>query len=381
MKKQIVSSLAILLLSGCVYYVPYEVAATEPWVDEPVAYEEPAIAYESYVASPYYPWASLDYFYFGNNYYRPYSGFSFSFGFYGGGGWYPPYYSPYYYSAWYQPFYGFPYPYYYPYPYAYYGGGYNYWDHHHGDDYHGGGHDGGHGGGHDGGYGGHGGGHPGNGPGDSYYGKGVDQSIRKGVYPSLDRHVPVQREPGQFNRNVSAKPSANGAAHGPAVVNRGDNKIKPSRPQPSPVQPSSVQPSRAQPSGVQPSGNKAYYGSPKPVDLSGFAGQKGQAGTAQPGQNNATPSRTGMPPGFSRPAPVEGSNGKQYSVRQAAPAEPAPVQQSAPQPSFNQQNAPQPVRTAPTGDYSRRPEGDYDRGSHEGGDNDGGFHHRDRDDR
>ncbi|MSQ98475.1 MAG: hypothetical protein EXR85_04150 [Xanthomonadales bacterium] len=366
MKKQIVSSMAVLLLSGCVYYVPYEVAATEPWVDEPVAYEEPAVAYESYVVSPYYPWASLDYFYFGNNYYRPYSGFSFSFGFYAGGGWYPPYYSPYYYSAWYQPFYGFPYPYYYPYPYAYYGGGYNHWDHHHGDD-----HDDYHGGGHDGGYGGHGGGHPGNGPGDSYYGKGVDRSIRKGGYPSLDRHVDVQREPGQFNRNVSAKPSASAAAHGTAVGNRGDNKIKPSLPQPS----------HEQPRGVPPLGNKAYDGSSKPVDLSGFAGQNGQVRTIQPQQNNAAPPRTGMPGGLSRPAPAQGSNGKQYSVRQATPAQPAPVQQSAPQPSFNQQNAPQPKRAAPTGDYSGRPEGGYDRGSREGGDNDGGFHHRDRDDR
>jgi len=356
MKKHIVSSLAVLLLSGCVYYVPYEVAATEPWVDEPVAYAEPAVAYESYVVSPYYPWASLDYFYFGNNYYRPYSGFSYSFGFYAGGGWYPPYYSPYYYSAWYQPFFGFPYPYYYPYPYAYYGGGYNYWGHHHGDD-----HDDYHGGGHDGGYGGHGSGHPGNGPGDSYYGKGVDRSIRKGGYPSLDRHVDVQREPGQFNRNVSAKPSASGAAHGTAVGNRGDNKIKPSH--------------------VQPSGYKAYDGSSKPVDLSGFAGQNGQVRTIQPHQNNAAPPRTGMPGGFSRPALVEGSDGKQYSVQQAPPAEPAPVQQSAPQPSFNQQNAPQPVRAAPTGDYPKRPDGDYDRGSRGGGDDDGGLHHRDRDDR
>lgn len=296
MKKQIFSSMAVMLLSGCVYYVPYEVAATEPWVDEPVAYEEPAVTYESYVVSPYYPWASLDYFYFGNSYYRPYSGFSFSFGFYAGGGWYPPYYSPYYYSAWYQPFYGFPYPFYYPYPYAYYGGGYNHWDHHHGDD-----HGDYHGGGHDGGYGGHGGGHPGNGPGDSYYGKGVDRSIRKGGYPSLDRHVDVQREPGQFNRNGSAKP-------------------------------------------------------------------------------DAAPPRTG-PGGLTRPAPAQGSNGKQYSVRQVAPAHAAPVQQSAPQPSFNQQNVPQPVRAAPTGDYSGRPEGDYDRGARAGGDNEGGFHHRDHDDR
>jgi hypothetical protein len=103
----------------------YEATATEPWVDETVVYEEPAVVYESYIVSPYYPWASVDYFYFGNNYYWPYSGFSFSFGFYSGGGWYPPYYyNPYYYSSWYRPFYGF------PYAYPYYGAGYDPWYHH-----------------------------------------------------------------------------------------------------------------------------------------------------------------------------------------------------------------------------------------------------------
>jgi len=382
MKKQIFSGIAIALLSGCVYYVPYEVAATEPWVDQPVAYEEPAVTYESYGVSPYYPWASLDYFYFGNSYYGPYSGFSFSLGFYGGGGWYPPYYNPYYYSAWYQPFFGFPYPYYYPYPYAYYGGGYNQWNHHH-DDYHGGGHDGGYGGGHDGGYGGHGSGHPGNGPGDSYYGNGVNRSVRQGVYPSLDRHVQVQRQPGQFNRNAPQTPSANGANHGTPVANRGDNKIMPSRPQSNSVHPNGVQPGSVQPGSVQPLGNKGYYGSPKPVgpvDLSGFAPQKGQIRTVQPERNNAAPLRTGLPPGSSRPAPAEAANGNQYPVQQALPAQPAPVQQSAPQPSFNQQNAPQPARTAPTGDYLGHPDGDYDRGAPGGGANDGGFHHGGHDD-
>ena len=152
----------------------------------------------------------------------------------------------------------------------------------------------------------------------------------------MDRHVDVQREPGQFNRNGFAQPSASGAAHGTAVGNRGDNKIKPSH---------------VQPRGAPPLGNKAYDSSSKPVDLSGFAGQNGQVRTIQPQRDNAAPPRTGMPGGFSRPAPVEGSDGKQYSVRQAPPAEPAPVQQSAPQPSFKQQDAPQPVRAAPTGDY------------------------------
>jgi len=341
--KQIVVSLAVLALSGCVYYVPYEVAVTEPPVDEAVVYEEPAVVYESYVVSPYYPWASVDYFYLGNNYYRPYSGVFFSYGFYAGGGWYSPYYNPYYYSAWYQPFYGFPYP--------YYGAGYDPWYHHyphhayqprHDDDRDG----------HQGG----GVGRFDRGPKDSNSGNGVDGNARTAGHSSLDRHVPLQRQPGQLERNISTTPATDGSDRGMVIINRGDSKTQPSH--------------------TQPAGSTGYSGRAKPagpVDLSGVSSQKGQPRTVQPGQNQATPARTGMPPGFSRPVPLENSGGKQPVVRQA-PAEPAP------QPSFNQQMAPQPVQAEPPPDTSRRPDGGFQRSKNPRDDGEGGFSRGDRDD-
>lgn len=362
MIKQIVSSLAVLLLSGCVYYVPYEVAATEPWVDEPVAYEEPGVVYESYVVSPYYPWASVDYFYLGNNYYRPASSISFSFGFYGGGAWYPPYYGPFYYAAWYQPFYGFPYPCPYPYAYGYSGAGYDYWNHRYprhayrasyddDDGYHGGGHEGGN----QDGRGGHGNGRYGRTAPMSNYGNGDDDSIRNNEHRSLDRHVQIQRQPGQFSRNVSSAPPAGGADHGMTVIGGGDNKIQPSR--------------------LQPVGNKgrnagsSRAGPDAPVDLSGFAGQKGQAGAGHPGQNKIAPSRTGMPAGSSRSAPavVEPSS-RRFAARQAA-VEPAQL----PQPT------PRTERARPEGNYSRQPNDAGERSETRSEDSDGSLHRRDRD--
>ncbi len=349
MIKPIISSLAVLFLSGCVYYVPYEVAATEPWVDEPVVYQEPVVAYESYVVSPYYPWGSVDYFYLGNNYYWPTSHISFSLGFYGGGGWYPSYYGPFYYSAWYQPFYGFPYPCPYPYAYAHSGAGYDYWEQRypsrsyhpsHGD------HDGnqgsGQGGGHNGGRGGQG---------NASYGNSGNEGIRSGEYRSLDRHVQTQRQPGQFNRNVSAAPSANAADQGLTVTRQDNNKIKPSR--------------------LQPVGNKNHYGgsSPdEPIDLSGFAGQ-----------NKVAPSRTGMPAGPSRPAPPVDSSSRQFVAQQVS-AEPAQVPQSAPQPPPSQQIVPQTQPTRSGSDYSRQPTGNLERGQSRPDDTGDGVRHRDRDD-
>jgi hypothetical protein len=320
--RNIVVGLAVLGLSGCVYYVPYEATATEPWVDETVVYEEPAIVYESYLVSPYYPWASLDYFYLGNNYYRPYSGFSFSFGFFVGGGWYPPYYyNPYYYSAWYPPYYGF------PYPYPYYGAGYDRWYHHYPhhayrsryDDDH---------------YGDHGGGHGGGGIGSA-------SNARTAGPSSLDRHVPLQRQP------VPA------------------------------------QSLRTQPGRTQPAGNVGYYGRTRPVEplgLPGAAGQRSQPRTVQPGRNQAAPARTGMPSGMSRPVPTENSGGKPLVVRQA-PATPVYRAQPAPQPSFKQPIAPQSIQAAPAAEQPRRPDGGFQRSEPRREDGGDGFNRRDRDDR
>lgn len=342
MKKQFVIGLAVLLLSGCVYYVPYEVAATEPWTDESVAYEEPGAVYDTYVVSPYYPWASVDYFYLGNNYYRPYSGAFYSFGFYGGGGWYPPYYDPYYYyAAWYPPFY---------YPYPYYGAGYgwgygySYWNHH--DSHHGDG-NWGDDGGHDGGYGGQGGGHYGSGSGDGHRGNTGGTSARTGGGSSLDRHVQVRRQPGQFDRNGPATPSADGRGPGVTAVNRSDNKPQPNR--------------------LQPVGTMGHQDGSKPVvpaDRSGVAIPPGQVRTVQPPRGNAVPARMSMPSGISRQVPAENSGGKQYVLQQQAPPESANQSPSAPSPqsgpspsapSFNQQMAPQPARPAPSGGYERGP--------------------------
>lgn len=327
MIRNIVVSLAAMVLSGCVYYVPYEATATEPWVDETVVYEEPAVVYESYIVSPYYPWASVDYFYFGNNYYWPYSGFSFSFGFHSGGGWYPPYYyHPYYYSAWYQPYYGL------PYPYPYYGAGYDRWYHHYPhyayrsryDDDHGGGHGGG------------GTGHSDTGPGRSSNGNDAGGNARTAGPSSLDRHVPLQR-----------------------------------------------QPVRAQPGGTQPAGNTGYYGRTRPVEpagLPGAAGQRSQPRTVQPGRNEANPARSGMPSGMSRPVPTENSSGKPLVVRQA-PAQPVYRAQPAPRPSFSQPIAPQPIQAAPPAEQPGRPDGGFQRNEPRREDGGDSFYRRDRDDR
>jgi hypothetical protein len=272
--------------------------------------------------SPYYPWASLDYFYLGNNYYRPYSGVSFSFGFFVGGGWYPPYYyNPYYYSAWYRPFYGF------PYPYPYYGAGYDPWYHHYPhhayrsryEDDHGGGHRSG-----------------GIGPDDrsprrSNNVNAAGGNARTAGQSSLDRHVPIQRQPGR----------------------------------------------------TQSAANAGYYGRTRPVeavDLPGAAGQRSQPLTVQPGRNQATPARTGMPSGMSRPVPAENAGGKPLVVRQA-PAKPAYRAQPAPQPAFNQPMAPQPIQAEPVAEQPRRPDGGFQRNEPRREDGGDGFDRRDRDDR
>jgi len=78
-----------------------------------------------YGGSQWYPWTSLDYFYLGNHYYRPWSSWYLSFGAFAPAPWYYPWYGPFYYSAWYSPFY--PYPYWYAAPAYGWGGGYGWY--------------------------------------------------------------------------------------------------------------------------------------------------------------------------------------------------------------------------------------------------------------
>jgi hypothetical protein len=82
MIKMIISGLAAALLAGCVTYYPYPYAvdASVSSTGETVYYTEETEDNVSYAGSVYYPWASMDYFYFGNHYYRPAASFSFSIG-------------------------------------------------------------------------------------------------------------------------------------------------------------------------------------------------------------------------------------------------------------------------------------------------------------
>jgi len=98
MVKALIIVIMSAMLAGCAssyhsmrdweYYYP----ATRTYVLSP-----------SYFDAAWYPWWSMDYFYLGSHYYRPF-GSPFSFGLYSGYPYYNPYFFPGYYSAWYAPY-------------------------------------------------------------------------------------------------------------------------------------------------------------------------------------------------------------------------------------------------------------------------------------
>ena len=91
--KKLLALLLLVLLAGCVsYYQP------ESALEDGVYYAEDDPAYnynpDDYSGVVYYPWSSLDSFYFG---YWPYPGYGFGYGYaYGYPGYFPPWYFPYY---------------------------------------------------------------------------------------------------------------------------------------------------------------------------------------------------------------------------------------------------------------------------------------------
>ena len=150
MAKAILSCLALALLCGCASnYNPYveEISSHGQVVHTSDYYYDFDDEITYVTVSPYYPWGSLDYFYFGNHYYRYASTPAFAIGvsywspWYSP--WYGPFYNPYYYAAWYPGFYPWSYAYFgYGYGWGWYGRGhpygrYGYYDHGHGHDGHG----------------------------------------------------------------------------------------------------------------------------------------------------------------------------------------------------------------------------------------------------
>jgi hypothetical protein len=158
----------------------------------------------SYFDAAWYPWWSMDYFYLGSHYYRPFDS-SFSFGLYSGYPYYSPYFFPGYYSAWYAP-----YRYYDPWFGGNYGWGFGYshyhpyWRHH--------------------------------------YAAPEDRTPRR---DPANARVPRQGkywDDGQLGysgqgspekpraaRNVSVAPSGNAGDRGMVIINRSDSKIGPTR--------------------------------------------------------------------------------------------------------------------------------------------------------
>lgn len=351
MIKKTIAGLTALLLAGCVTYYPYPYAveSTVSSTGETVVYAEEPDDYDYYDSSVdssvYYPWTSVDYFYFGNHYYRPAVTFSLSYGIYGGGPWYGAYYGPYYYPS----YWSFGYSPYYSYPYfgaAYAWGAWNYWyapNWHH--NYYGHGYGHGHGNGHgydngDGyGYGHKGGyrdGHNGGRVGD--YGRG--RSNRSGNYGNnsgdqgyagdprdrtgQDRQGRNERpgsaqdrnrEIGTVNRNrsgqqqtrrqVGVPSSGSSPDRGIVVDNRNDNKLKPNRTGPVQRQPinGSVT-SRGTYGGVQRNANDQVRTQPQPSRPVPMPAQRsGQAQSDQVVVQNRQPMQVARPMNAPQAAP------------------------------------------------------------------------------
>jgi hypothetical protein len=318
--KAMIFGLATLLLTACVTYYPYpyEDTANVAYIEDTAPYDD--VAYVEYGSSPYYPWASLDYFYLGDHYYRTSGSFSFSFGLGFGVPWYYPYYGAYYYPSYYSVWYS---PFYYPYPYYGWGGWYGwqspYWNrHHHGHHYEPpyGGHGGGHGGGDDG-----------YGRGDAGYGRGDDDGREYGQPGRpLDDHVGIPRQDRDtYGRTIDQ------ATRTQEVMRR---------------------------EGV-PRGASAA-----PATSPGFTGQQGQMRVVQPANNKVRPSRPDSPSVPARSAGYANRPGQAAGQpRQAAPVSvprPAPVAPAQARPA-PRQDAPQPDWRGPA-DRGARDDGDRDHG-------------------
>ncbi len=346
MIKLLISSLMMAMLAGCVspYYSMADSGYSSNEVTAGVPYQDSYARPSGYVQSTaYYPYWSMDYFYLGSHYYRPSYGSSFSISLSSGYPYYGPYFDPGYYSPWYAP-----YSYYNPWFGTHYawGGGYGrydpYWRHGYGSHGyyrsprygHSGGYDRGHdSGGYDRGRGndrndeqvsGNGGARPGSG-----YRQGGERGVREPEPLVRDRAGQGRTEPVGTNRNVSLAPSRERTDRGMVVVNRGDGKPRPNRPDPV-------------------SRQGGTYGAPPPAPGASPAAtshQSEQSRIVAPNDNKVGRSRTGIPVRSGSPEPAVRVNPGQAVVQSRPPVpQAAPVQrsnQAAPPQRINQAAPPQ----------------------------------------
>jgi len=303
MAKAILSCLVMLTLVACASdYNPYvqEISSNGQVVQSNSFYYEPyeEVAYVG--VSPYYPWGSIDYFYFGNHYYQSSSSLAFSVGVSYWSPWYSPYYgpfyNPYYYSAWYPGFYPWSYAYFgYGYGWGWYGRGYPYGAYYGRHAQYVPGH----------GYGGYG---DGRGHRDGVpvanrggvqqlgdYRSGIDRRGRQREYMTRERDWNSLGQQAPTERNVSVAPSPGGVDQGMVIINRSDRKAGQNR--------------------VQPVSRLGVVSAPAPV-----ATNSNQANPAQGGGG----SRAGMQPRFSAPPSAP-----------STPPAPSAAPRPAPQPAFS----------------------------------------------
>lgn len=234
MAKAVLSCLLPLMLCACASdYNPYveEISSNGQVVQSAGSYYGSS-DYAYVTVSPFYPWGSIDYFYFGNHYYQSAYSPAYVVGVSYWSPWYSPYYgpfyNPYYYSAWYPGFYPYSYAYFgYGYGWGWYGRGYPY-GRYYGNRYHGR-------------YGyehqrGQSAGVPVTNHGGTrrqgQYGNTLDQRSLERETMTRERGWRSPDQAFETQRNVSVSSSPDGSDRGMIIRSRSDRKVGQNRPQP-----------------------------------------------------------------------------------------------------------------------------------------------------
>lgn len=303
--------LLAVILTGCVTSHHPVVESDYEVYAEDGAYDGYAEAYDDgygnysgsytthivYSDAAWYPWWSMDYFYFGNHHYRPSRGSAFTFGMSFGYPYYGPWYYPHYYSGWYGPYAW--HPWYRPH-YAWggwYGGYHPYWPSYRHAYY-------------NRGYGATGrrapppaGSRGGLATGGEYRG-GLDRGGRDLDGMSRDRQRSRPDQPVATQRRVSVAPSSGGRDRGMVIVSGSENKVGPNR----------TQPTRPQP-GQQPTQQPTQQPAPGAV-VAPVNTRPVSTPRVQPrGATRPVPSAPAAAPAYTPPSRPEPSSGSYRSPR------------------------------------------------------------------